>query len=208
MKRYVLLGDLVDSRRVPERAKFGAALNRILTQLNAGWGDVLHAPFSRLKGVDEIGAVMSSFKSGYRLVRTLEEALYPRRMRVAVSYGDVDVEPGGKAVAAMDGPAFHLASAELTGLKSSAYLFSLRSGHPSDALASALFNQLLLPTYRWTPRQRKIVRTYRELSRQQAVAKKLRISQQAVSQALRSVDWSAFKESETRLETFLAEALT
>jgi DNA-binding CsgD family transcriptional regulator len=108
----------------------------------------------------------------------------------------------------MDGPAFHLASAELTGLKSSAYLFSLRSGHPSDALASALFNQLLLPTYRWTPRQRKIVRTYRELSRQQAVAKKLRISQQAVSQALRSVDWSAFKESETRLETFLAEALT
>ena len=102
----------------------------------------------------------------------------------------------------------HLAAAELAGLKSSPYLFSLRSGHPSDAVVVALFNQLLLPGYRWTPRQRKIVRTYRELSRQQAVAKALHISQQAVSQALRSVDWYAFSESETRLEAFLSEALS
>ncbi len=106
----------------------------------------------------------------------------------------------------MDGPAFHRAAEllELCKKRDSYYSFQLKSNlTPYDQCLSEMANLTALIMKSWSQRQRTIIRLYTECEKQEIVANKLDITQQAVSDALRSAYWRQVMEAHNLINTLL-----
>lgn len=204
--RYVVLGDVIQSREIDDRESFRATLSEACESVNRQFGDDVDAPFRLLKGVDELGAVLASAANVYEMVKTLFDALYPHRLRVAVVLGEIDVGGGTGVVSEMDGPAFHRADGLLDQLEASELLFEMQTGRDRfDLAVSDEINLLLARRQQWTDRQHEIIRRYEQYENQYEVADELDITQQAVSSTLQQTSWSMLRQVEERLGRVLEE---
>jgi DNA-binding CsgD family transcriptional regulator len=149
---------------------------------------------------DEFQGLLVSPAESFRLVRRLEELMDPVPFSFGVGVGTLST-PLEKQAVGMDGEAFHRARSSLDRAKKSkrGLLYSFDS--PSLDLVNALVGLL---EDRWrglTPRQKQVRNLLRDLKGQQAVAKRLRISQPAVSKVVSSL--RHFTEAERVLNEFL-----
>lgn len=199
---YVLLGDVVASRDIDERPEFGATLADACDAVSDRHADEFVAPLEPLKGIDEVGGVLTGPQELYDVLDGLRERLHPQELRVAVAAGSVDVGLETGDISRMDGPAFHRADELLSELGSSSLRVAFDFERaPLDAALADEVNLLFLLKRRWTDRQRDIVRAYRDTESQGAVADELGVSQPAVSQALARASWPAVREIEGRLRS-------
>lgn len=204
--RYVVLGDVVQSREIEDRKSFQTTLSTACDRVNHQFRDDIDAPFRILKGVDELGAVLSSGSNVYEIIKTLFDELHPRRLRVAVVLGGIDVWGETDIVSEMDGPAFHQADSLLDELERSSLLFEMQTGQERlDLAVSDEINLLLTIRQQWTDRQREIINCYEQNENQYDVADRLDISQQAVSSTLQQASWSTIRHIEERLSRVLEE---
>jgi DNA-binding transcriptional LysR family regulator len=203
-QRYVLLGDVVASRQVDDREQFGRRLADACAAVSDAHGDAFDAPLEPLKGVDEIGGVLTGPAVLYDVLDGLRERLHPQEIRVAVAAGEVDVGADTGEVARMDGPAFHRADELLAGLAGSPLrvALDLDAAPLDDAIADEV-NLLFRLKADWTDHQRRVVDAYRTTGSQSAAAGELGVSQAAVSQALSRADYATVREIETRLRRTL-----
>ncbi|MFC7200179.1 SatD family protein [Halospeciosus flavus] len=203
---YVVLGDVVRSRAVDDREAFRERLETACEDANDVTEGVV-APFSVLKGIDEIGGVLDRASDVYRIARSVATQLRPHRIRLAVARGTVDVGLETGDVARMDGGAFHEASDLLERVEREGLYFDLRTGRRSlDTSVADVVNLLLEQRHEWTDRQREVAERYRELGAQQAVADELDVSQQAVSRTLQQASWPLVSTVEERLQRTLDTA--
>lgn len=199
-ERYVVLGDVVDSREIADRDAFQGRLDGACRAVNERHAAAIHAPFAVLKGVDELGAVLTDPTVVYDVARTFADRLAPQRLRLVVARGEVYLGVETRDVARMDGPAFHRANELLAGAERDGLLFDAAvTGSPLDTAVADEVNLLLGRRVAWTDRQREVVTEYRRRGTQTAAAEALGISQQAVSKALGSVDWRMVETVEERL---------
>lgn len=197
---YALLGDVVGSRDVEDRAAFGEKLTAALEAVNERYGEHLRADLRTMKGIDEIGGVLEDASVVYDVLKTLSDALHPHQVRVAICHGRIDVNPTAADVAAMDGPAFHDATESLEDLESAGLLFVFDGGNPTvDDLASSTVNLVLTLREDWTETEFRVVRARERHDSQQAAAAELDRSQQAVSAALDRAHWGRVRSAETTL---------
>jgi hypothetical protein len=116
MKHLVVIGDIVLSRRLPDRAEVQDKLERVLEELNRKHANELASPYTITLG-DEFQAVYRDATPALRdAIRILEE-LSPTRVRFALSSGTIATRINAKQALGMDGPAFHNARAAITELK-------------------------------------------------------------------------------------------
>lgn len=203
---YVVLGDIVDSREIDDRDGFRDRLTSVCETANELAGDELYAPFAILKGVDEIGGVLSSARPIYRVVDMLGEALRPHGIRLAVATGEIDVGAGTRDVSAMDGSAFHRADRILERIENERLPFGMAAGDDLlDATLADEINLLLLTKRGWTDHQRAVIEAYREAGTQSAVARAFDVSQPAVSKTLERALWPQIETIEKRLQRVLRE---
>ena len=202
----VLLGDIEDSRRVADRAGLAVRLESSCERLNAEFEPELRAPFSILKGIDEVGAALVSFGRALEMMSALSAGLRPQRMRFVLAAGEVDTAAGSGVVARMDGPVFHRAARMMEELKTSKLLFAMSVGDPllDEALASAV-NMLLLARVSLSDRQWEAMAAYERSGSQASAAAALGVSQQAVSHALVSANYRQMKRVEERLNVVFQE---
>lgn len=197
---YVLLGDVVGSRDVEDRAAFGDTLNAALDTVNRRYGEALRADLRTMKGIDEIGGVLEDAGVVYDLLKTLYDAIHPHQIRVAVCYGRIDVNPTAADVAAMDGPAFHDVTAALDRLETNDLLFAFDGDTPAvDDLVSSTVNLVLTLREDWTDTEFRVVEARERHDSQHAVAAELDRSQQAVSAALSRAHWERIRAAEATL---------
>ncbi|GAA0263677.1 SatD family protein [Halobacterium noricense] len=202
--RYVLLGDVVSSREIDDRAEFGARLREACRTVAEQHENAFDAPLEPLKGIDEIGGVLTTVEPLYDVLDTLHAALHPHELRVAVAKGVVDVGLDSGDVSQMDGPAFHRADDLLSELERGALRFTFDFQMESlDTAVADEVNLLFASKRRWTDREREVVESYLETGSQAETANALDISQAAVSQALSRASWPTVREIETRLRTTL-----
>lgn len=198
---YVLLGDVIESRDIDDRAAFGETLTAALDAVNERYGEHLRADLRTMKGIDEVGGVLEDASVVYDVLKTLSDALHPHQLRVAVCHGRIDVNPDASEVAAMDGPAFHDATEALEGLESNGLLFAFEADNPTvDDLLSSTVNLVLTLREDWTETEFRVVRARERHDSQQAVAAELDRSQQAVSAALGRAHWQRIRTAETTLD--------
>lgn len=210
MSKIVVLADLRDSRKVPERNAFEKRLKRVVAQIRKDQDCLLQIT----QGIDLLVGVTDRWSKAYLIGRTLNRNVAPERYRVGIGRGAIDVEGDSKDVNLMDGPAFHRAADALEESENLdlPYVFRDwdggphgRSRHAGSTLALVERNLKLWDFIEtgWTKRAREIYALYRQTGRQEDVAKTLGISQPAVSKALNREASELHKATEATVEQAL-----
>lgn len=203
-KFYVMLGDVIASRRITDREIFQRKLVEACSNVNLDFFEDIYADFNILKGIDEIGGVLLNITSVYKIINTLQEQFYPHSMRFALVHDYIDTAVESREVSRMDGPAFHRASDILKDLKGSRLIFKMSiNDEIMEKMVTGEINLIFLLKKNWSLRQRRILYEYRKIGNQNMVAKAMGISQQAVSKALNRSMWKEISGIEEDLNYVL-----
>lgn len=202
---HVLLADLIHSRRVGDRRALERCLRGVLERLGAE-ADLWHAPLEAVKGIDELSSVILVPARAFDVAWEINLALWPERFRFALAEGDVDIGWETRRAGPMDGPAYHRAAAALQRARDSARPFTLGLAHVASADGDVFESLAMLHErimHGWSPREAETVRLYHEFGQQTAVAERLGITQQAVSDALRRAAEKELRETRVALGAWL-----
>lgn len=202
---WAVIGDLIGSRRVADRARLQLRLEELLHALNQRHGHHLAARWVITVG-DEFQALAVDAAPLPAMVDFLANELHPHGVRFGVGFGTLTTPLKPLAVG-MDGPAFHAARLALE---------EARKGRHRVVVAAA--GQVLpLPTHVWdltlkvalarTATQRQVVKLYRELGKQTAVAQRLGIRQGTVSRHLARALYAEVEAVMEDLPRLLAHAV-
>jgi len=203
-KLYVLLGDMISSRRITHRDAFLNKLEETYSTINSTYAPDIYADFKILKGIDEIGAVLTNKSNIFVIITTILEQIHPCTMRFVLVRDYIDTALITRDVAKMDGPAFHKASRIMSRLKQSKLMFDMLTGDEKmDAAIIGQINLILLLKKNWSVRQYQIVKEYEKKLNQSETAAKLGITQQAVSKTLNRLNWKEIKSIENKLQSLL-----
>lgn len=189
----VLLGDVVTSRKIRNREEFQSILYNACVKASDKYGGDFLADIKILKGTDEVGAVLYSWKHVFRIINIILEEVYPHQIRFSLVKGVVDVGVDSGDVAKMDGPAFHSAVQEINKLKQNGLMFSICTENKAmDRSISTQVCLLFLLRQYWNKRQYEIFCEYNKNISQKTIAEKMNISQQAVSKSLQQTTWKQY----------------
>ncbi len=198
---YVLLGDVVDSRKLNQREYFQKRLNHACTEINQRYKRDLYADMKIIKGADEIRCVLKTVENVYNIMDFVWNEIYPQKMRFVLVRGLIDTSLSNRDITQMDGPAFHHASNMMNSLKKSGLFFEMSLGNDvTDAALKGQVNLIIIIKNSWSSRRREIVRMYEKEGSQKDVADKMGISQQAVSKNLKESMWNKVKLIEKDLK--------
>lgn len=193
---WILLGDVVDSRSIGRRDRFESAVDAELRQLNRTYDGHLLADFTRLKGIDEIGAVLGSVRSLVEIRRDLTLGLHPEEIRIAVVRGAVN-DLSESDVSQMDGEGFASAADELEEIEAAGRTFGIRGLPLQNNLISELVNVVDHIRSGWTESRVRAVRASRRTGSQAEAAELLGVSRQAVNQQLNSHSVQLVRQAES-----------
>jgi hypothetical protein len=183
----VIVGDLVRSRRDSDRKRLARVIPLALSHANRVFSGEFHAPLVQTQGIDAVSGVLKRPSMSYKICRGVNERILPNAFRFAVACGRLDVGLGSRDAAKIDGPAFHVAADLVERAKQQNLYYAFALGDESgelETLLTVLASVIHIARGTWTTRQRRVVKLYEELGTQKAVARKLGITQQAVSDAL------------------------
>lgn len=188
-ERYVVLGDVVDSREIDDREAFGSRLETAFERINGSEAENMATPLTRMKGIDEFGCVLSSPSPVPDVVSGILDRVHPVRARFAVASGAIDVGPDRETVARMDGPAFHRANALLEAAERDGLYVGVDTGRAADGLVETALNLLLLEREGLTDRQMEVIRAYERHGTQSRAGEAVGLGQQGVSNALQRANY-------------------
>ncbi len=121
-----LIGDLISSRQLSERADVQRALMAFLEQCNRSFAPFLHSPFRITLGDEFQGLAGTGFPLEEFVLR-LNAALRPRaRARLGMGLGTLATHPG-PVVGDLDGPCFHSARDAVNEARQRQALLAVRS---------------------------------------------------------------------------------
>lgn len=123
---WALIGDVVGSRRVADRARLQARLERVLRDLNRGWGEALAARFALTLG-DEFQALFRGPDALPAAVERVCHGLVGTGVRFGVGWGELATPLRRRAVG-MDGPCFHRARAAIESARRGRRLVAVEPG--------------------------------------------------------------------------------
>lgn len=198
--RYcAIIGDIRHSRRLPRRGAVQKRFAGSIEKVNREFKKEIASAFLITLG-DEFQGLLVSPAESYRLVRRFQEMMDPVPFSFGIGVGTLST-PLEKQAVGMDGEAFHRARAALESAKKGKREILCSFESPALDLVNALIGLLDGRRQRLTARQNVIRHLLLELDGQQAVAKRLRISQPAVSKVASSL--RDLSEAERVLNEFL-----
>lgn len=204
---FVLLGDVVDSRKIEDRLGFDKKLQAGLGFGTKMFQNAFALPLQVWKGLDEVAAVLRSPDELYPVLNVIQDSVAPQKFRFVLVEGMIDVMPQNGDVRQADGAAFHQAAEGMQVLKKEGLLFSCKTGQALwDRAYSTQVNLLLLLKEGWTERQRSIYNAYLQSGRQEEVAAELQVTQQTVSKTLQAIKAAQVQKLEAALQTWTKEA--
>lgn len=203
-KFYVLLGDVIHSRRITDRDDFQKRIEKTCQLVNTLYSEDTYADFKILKGIDEIGGVLTSMSKTYEIITTILEEIYPNLMRFVMVFDYIDTAVATRDVTKMDGPAFHKASDMIYKLKGSKLVCDISANDKMiDTIVAGQINSILLMKINWSVRQHQVVKEYERTMNQSKVAENFGMTQQAVSKILNRLMWREIKQIEENLSFVL-----
>jgi hypothetical protein len=223
---YLLLGDVKSSRKIENRDYFQDKLIKSYNKLNEDYIEDFYAKFKIIKGLDEIGCVLTNPVHIYDMIIEILDQIHPQEMRFAIVYDTINtgLEGEKKDITKMDGPAFHRASELMNDLKNSKLYFDMsinieeildsnntlynkELSHTINEIIKKelvkLINQTISKRQKWTEKQRNIIKEYDKFRNQKEVANKQNITQQAVSKQLKTADLKEIRNTEESVKEIL-----
>lgn len=138
MKKIVIIGDIIRSKNIPDRAAVQQMLANIIGQINKNNPNIASAYTITLG--DEFQAVLNSAKQLFQNMISILLALAPVQVRFSIAIGSIDTPINKKQAIGMDGPAFYLARQGIETLKQTPNLIVING---LDTSIQNLVNQSL-----------------------------------------------------------------
>ncbi len=207
MNRLIVIADIVASRDIADRAAVQRDLKAALDGLNRQT-DGLLSPYTITLG-DEFQAVLSTAGRVFTDMLAIRAAVYPVRLRFAVSIGTLATPINPNQAIGMDGPAFHAARESIEQLKQGDHQLALAGeipGQPQDLMHSTL-NLLDRHWQSWLANRLVILHRLLQGDTVATLAKSLKISEQAVYKNIRQGGLDDVTESIQTLTRYLDAAL-
>lgn len=201
MLYFALIGDLDQSRELPDRAAVQRKLQAIILQLNERTTKAAAAPLKLTAG-DEVQGISQNPRYMLEVVVALSDALSPQQFSWGLGYGALTTDLSDD-VALMDGPCFHLARKALEKTKNENSWFGVQGieAFPS-AMLTAIMNLMGAIREDWTARQTEYVRLARDHT-QVEVARMTGKAPSTVSRALRAAKFDRIIEAENAVALLL-----
>ena len=173
MAYFVLIGDLVASRELDNRAEVQSRFQDAIAFLNRTVGDQLTAPLGLTAG-DEVQGVTRRPQVFVDIITHTSESLAPVEVSWGVGFGDLATSLADD-VAGLDGPCFHRAREAVDLAKKRSSVLAVRGiEEPDGKLLSAIMNLIGSVRSAWTERQLEVVRKSRG-KMQKDVARSLKV---------------------------------
>jgi hypothetical protein len=130
MNRIALIGDIIASRSIKDRAQVQEKLNKFFLNINNSNRELL-SPFTITLG-DEFQALYSQADSIFKDIWKILEILFPVTVRFSIGIGNLTTKINKKQAIGMDGPAFHFARKGLDELKNSSFIFNIKTENEKE----------------------------------------------------------------------------
>jgi hypothetical protein len=201
-----LIADIVDSRRFrgSQRTAVQRSFDATVRQLNRQYPAELLAPFVISRG-DEFQGILLAPAIIPDLVWNLESWFAVADLRIGLGYGTLEMPPGPN-VLQLDGQALHRAREALELAAKAKRLGGVFSGFDGgDPVLNGIARLLRRQRERMSARQRDVVGYLRQGLTQMAIARKLKLTKQAISDHARAAGWDVYHEGEIAWRAALAE---
>jgi hypothetical protein len=202
----VLVGDIVRSKRMKDRAGVQRKLKKVLEEVNGSRRDLIEAEFM-LTGGDSFEGVVKGVGAGYFIFKEIERKLRPIGIRGSIGVGGIETD-WSKSVVEMDGPAFHSARRGLSQGKSVKSDLQVITGDERfDDTINSVLALLRAVEGKWTERQREVIEyvvSHGNLG-QAGIAEHFGVTQPAIAKILSAARWRAVKRSRKFLKDRLKE---
>jgi len=192
---YALIGDVVSSRSLTNRAEVQHRLQELAATLNGELEDGALAAPLRVTAGDELQGLLERPEPVVDITVRLADHLHPVRLTWGLGRGTLTTELGAD-VATLDGPCFHRARrAAERAAEEDRWLLEEGLPSPQGRILTALFALMSGIRSDWTETQAKYVREVRG-RRQKDVAEELGRHKSTISKALASSRYEEIEEGE------------
>jgi len=192
---YALIGDVVSSRSLTNRAEVQHRLQELAATLNGELEDGALAAPLRVTAGDELQGLLERPEPVVDITVRLADHLHPVRLTWGLGRGRLTTELGAD-VATLDGPCFHRARrAAERAAEEDRWLLEEGLPSPQGRILTALFALMSGIRSDWTETQAKYVREVRG-RRQKDVAEELGRHKSTISKALASSRYEEIEEGE------------
>jgi SatD family (SatD) len=196
-----LIGDVVGSRELSDRAEVQRRLQATIGELNVELVGALAAPLKLVAG-DEVEGLLIGGEAVVDVVVALADALHPAALAWGLGLGPLTTDLS-EDVSVVDGPCLHLARGALESWEAKErWLSPAGIDAPAGVAIGALFTLMWAIRAHWTDTQLRYVRGAR-LGTQQDVAERFGVSKQAVSKVLASARFHAVEQGEAAARALL-----
>ena len=193
-----IIGDIIESKKITDRAEVQRTLNKSLSDINKKYGQSISSCFLITLG-DEFQGLLNNVDSLMEIIDDIKDSLYPVRIRFGVGIGQLQTEVTDLAIGA-DGPAYHKAREAMDQLKQS----EAKNEQPTRnimlniddkyghyiRLTNASLSICAVMESSWTKKQREIISLARTgIISQKQLAAELNISESAVNRRLKSTNF-------------------
>ena len=192
-----VIGDMIQSRELAraERSSTQREFNKLIADINRQFRPRILASFVITLG-DEFQGLLHDGTVIPALIRRIEQ-FSPREFRLGIGFGTIDTAIQKEAIN-VDGPALHNARAAIDRAKKKDLRGGVFVGFGSqlDRAANG-YARILRHLRDWmTQQQRRVLDLLSSGLQQSDVAKRMKISKQAVSQHAAAVGWPAYRDAE------------
>ena len=108
MMYIALIGDIIESKKIQDRAQVQQHLLQLMKELNQQYQNYLVSPFTVTTG-DEFQALFSPNSYMFQIIDQLSVAFSPYEIRFGIGVGDIITEINKEQSIGSDGPAYWLA---------------------------------------------------------------------------------------------------
>ena len=201
---FVLLGDVISSKKLEHREDFQNKLINGCNKVNQKYKSDIYSYMNIIKGSDEIGVVLKNISKFYDIITEISETIGPNLMRFVLVKGKIDTGLNQREISRMDGPAFHKASNLMDMLKDEKLIFKMDTGDPIfDKLVTNNINLIYLIENKWSSKKISIINEYEKIKDQRRVAVKYGVKQQDVSYHLNSSNYMKIRNIKNDLESVI-----
>jgi hypothetical protein len=191
-----VVADIVGSRDLKNRRPLTQKhFRELVAKLNKVYVQSLAAPFVISRG-DEFQGLLNDAARIPDIVWNLESWFPDTELHLGFGNGTLDTPLiSGGSVVELDGPAFHNAREAVE--RKARFGGTFRGfSEGGDAILNGFAAELRRHRERLSDRQKQVVELLRHGLNQTAVAQKLRLTKQAISDHVRAAGWDAYSEAE------------
>lgn len=207
-----IIGDLIKSREIGDRAVFQKQLKEILDDVNVKYKNQLGSKFSITLG-DEFQGLLTEPGGILEIIQYIKFRMHPVSGRFGVGIGEITTPIDPEQSLGADGPAYHRARRMVEYLKKNErgkktavgdIRVEAEAGDPCIGVVNSCLTLLTLIESKWTPKQRETIGDthYHKLT-QGEIARKSGLNQSTIHRSLKTSGYFEYLEAVTAINALL-----